>query len=92
MFVRKGNEQTKVLSLVIAIANLVGVYWVVEQPTSSVLPVTQPLEDVMAFSGGFKVTTWLGAFALRARSRYNCGATASDLRHWLALDRAVWQG
>ena len=62
LFVRKGNEQMKVLSLVIAIAKLVGVDWVVEQPTSSVLPVMQPLEDVMAFSGGFKATTWLGAF------------------------------
>lgn len=62
LFVRKGNEQMKVLSLIIAIAALVGVDWVVEQPTSSVLPVMQPLEDVIAFSGGFKVTTWLGAF------------------------------
>ena len=62
LFVQKGNEQMKVLSLIIAIAALVGVDWILEQPSGSVLPLMQPLKRVMEFDNGFKVTTWLGMF------------------------------
>jgi len=90
LIVRSGDEQAKVLSLVIVIALLTGVDWILEQPTSSVLPAMEPLQDVMAFSGGFKETMRLESFGAETRKRSR--AKAADMQLDDKLTKGKFRG
>ena len=61
-FVRVGNDQMKVLTLVYGLSILMQLDVVLEQPTQSVLPRMHPLNDVLRFAGAIRTSTWLGEF------------------------------
>ena len=61
-FVRDGNGQMLVTSLLYFLSWLVGNSPILEQPACSVLPKIQPLRMVLAFTRSYKTHTWLGSF------------------------------
>ncbi len=64
-FVRSGNRQTWVASLVFFLSWLLGNSLVLEQPLQSVMPLMQPLKLVLEFTDAKRTLTWLGQFAAR---------------------------
>jgi len=60
-FVKEGNRQMAVTSLLVLLAHLLGVHFVLEQPLQSVLPLIEPLRSALDFTGATRATTWLGA-------------------------------
>jgi len=61
-FVRDGNRQQLVASLIMFISWCIGGRPVLEQPASSVLPRMSPMNEVLAFVGARRTVTWLGQF------------------------------
>ena len=61
-FVRRGNAQMYVVSLLFFLAWLLKDAAVLEQPTQSVLPLLQPLAAVLEFVSAVRTVTWLGQF------------------------------
>ena len=61
-FVVEGNRQMVVLSIIAFVALLVGVDFILEQPTQSLLPCMEPLKSTLAFIGATRTVTWLGEF------------------------------
>ena len=61
-FVRDGNRQQLVASLIMFISWCIGGRPVLEQPVSSVLPRMSPMKEVLAFVGARRTVTWLGQF------------------------------
>ena len=79
-FVREGNRQMKVLSLLFVVASLLNVDVVLEQPSQSVLPHMQPLRLAMDFAGAMKTTTWLGEYGGISPKPIQLWHTASKFR------------
>ena len=72
-FVRDGNHQQLVASLIIFVSWCIGGRPVLEQPVSSVLPLISPMKEVLAFVGARRTVTWLGQFG---------GATPKPIQLW----------
>ena len=72
-FVRQGNAQMRVLSLIVLLSCVLGNKVVVEQPMSSCLPLIEPLRSLLQFSRCTRTTTWLGCFG---------GETPKPLQLW----------
>lgn len=61
-FVRNGNDLMQISSLMFLLAYLCGLWPVVEQPLSSVLPDCPAMRTVIQFTSARKCVTYLGAF------------------------------
>ena len=72
-FVRQGNSQMEVSSLIWFLAWLGQCQPFLEQPLSSVLPKLRPLTTVLQFTSAIRSTTWHGAFG---------GESAKPLQMW----------
>lgn len=72
-FVRTGNEQMRVLSLIFFVASVLGCMVVLEQPLGSCLPRIELLRLVLQFTRSKRTVTWLGHFG---------GTTAKPLQLW----------
>ena len=73
VFVRIGNLQMEISSLLILLSHLVSNIFVLEQPLGSVMPLAQPMKCTLAFTGADKHVTWHGAFG---------GASPKPLQLW----------
>ena len=72
-FVRKGNEQMIITSLIFLVACLQQNSPVLEQPLGSVMPRARPLQTVLEFLGASKTVTYLARFG---------GETVKPLQLW----------
>ena len=72
-FVQQGNAQMRVLSVIVFLSCVLGNKVVIEQPSSSCLPLIEPLRSVLQFSRCTRTTTWLGRFG---------GETPKPLQLW----------
>jgi len=83
-FVKEGNRQMAVTSLLVLLAHLLGVHFVLEQPLQSVLPLIEPLRSALDFTRATRATTWLGAFGGTSPKPlqiwYSCGKFKSLAR------------
>ena len=81
-FVRTGNLQMVVTSLVMAIGHWSGVNPVLEAPTTSAMPRAEPLCSVLQFINASKHVVWLGAFS---------GESPKPLQIWSRQDLSALQ-
>lgn len=81
-FVRAGNLQMVVTSLMMAVAFWSGANPVLEQPMSSVMPKCEPLASVLASINANKHTVWHGAYG---------GESPKPLQLWSPKDLSVLQ-
>ncbi len=82
-FVREGNAQMMVASLLFMVSWWLGGLPVLEQPASSVLPLLQPLALVLKFVDAKRTNTWLGQFGAEASKPlqlWHCHPAYSQLR------------
>ena len=61
-FVKDGNKQMHITSLMCFLSWLIGCCPVLEQPISSVLPKISPLSTVLRFTRFKRTVTWMGSF------------------------------
>ncbi len=61
-FVRVGNQQMLVASLLYFVSFLLSNLVVLEQPVNSVMPRAQPMAGVLQYCGATRTVTWLGKF------------------------------
>lgn len=61
-FVKAGNKQMHITSLMYLLSWLIGCCPVLEQPVSSVLPKINPLSTVLRFTQAKRTVTWMGSF------------------------------
>jgi len=61
-FVRDGNVQMQITSLIYLMASCLGCCPVIEQPISSVLAKLRPLATVLSFTKSVRTVTYMGAF------------------------------
>lgn len=81
-FVRAGNLQMVVTSLMFAVGHWSGVHPVLEQPVSSVMPKCEPLCSVLAMMNARKHIVWHGAFN---------GESPKPLQLWSSQDLSALQ-
>ena len=62
-FVRVGNQQMLVASLLFFLSSAMGNLPMLEQPSQSVLPLLEPLAGVLKFTAAVRTITWMGSFA-----------------------------
>ena len=62
MFVRTGNHLMEISSIIFLVAYLLGLYPVLEQPTSSVMPSCWTFQTVYRFTASRKFVTYMGCF------------------------------
>ena len=62
-FVQEGNQQAEVTALGICLGVLCGLFPVLEQPVSSVMPRTPSLHSVLSFFNFHRQVVWMGAFS-----------------------------
>ena len=61
--VRRGNFATLLLSWLFTFLSTRGVFWMIEQPSSSVLHRMPAIQTLFAITQPYKLCTWIGAFS-----------------------------
>ena len=90
-FVEEGNGLAEVMALLWMISYFVSNICCLEQPLSSVLPLTSSMASVLAFTQAHKVVTFSGAYGSRSRKPLQIWSTSRDFEA-LVRHKPDWLG